>query len=56
MKGCGRTQNKYFEAEPTSLVAGIQIKHLHKVLFQGQIVYYPCPVEGDHGQARWQHL
>ncbi|XP_054570373.1 phospholipid-transporting ATPase ABCA3-like isoform X2 [Eptesicus fuscus] len=30
MKGCGRTQSKYFEAEPTGLVAGIQIKHLHK--------------------------
>ncbi|XP_036316116.2 phospholipid-transporting ATPase ABCA3-like [Pipistrellus kuhlii] len=30
MKDFGRTQNKYFEAEPTSLVAGIQIKHLHK--------------------------
>uniref|UniRef100_A0A8B9YMI8 ABC transporter domain-containing protein n=1 Tax=Bos mutus grunniens TaxID=30521 RepID=A0A8B9YMI8_BOSMU len=28
------TQNKYFEAEPTGLVAGIKIKHLYKVLFQ----------------------
>ncbi|KAB1263385.1 ATP-binding cassette sub-family A member 3 [Camelus dromedarius] len=28
------TQNKYFEPEPTSLVAGIQIKNLYKVLFQ----------------------
>uniref|UniRef100_A0A4W2BVH4 ABC transporter domain-containing protein n=1 Tax=Bos indicus x Bos taurus TaxID=30522 RepID=A0A4W2BVH4_BOBOX len=26
------TQNKYFEAEPTGLVAGIKIKHLYKVL------------------------
>lgn len=43
VKGCGRTQSKYFEAESTSLVAGIQIKHLHKVLFQGKILYYPCP-------------
>ncbi|XP_015426704.1 PREDICTED: ATP-binding cassette sub-family A member 3-like [Myotis davidii] len=30
MKGYGRTQSKYFEAEPTGLVASIQIKHLHK--------------------------
>ncbi|XP_035969082.2 phospholipid-transporting ATPase ABCA3-like [Halichoerus grypus] len=30
MKSCGETLNKYFEAEPTSLVADIQIKHLHK--------------------------
>ncbi|KAM5329747.1 phospholipid-transporting ATPase ABCA3-like [Glossophaga mutica] len=30
MKGCGGTQNKYYEAESTSLVAGIQIKHLRK--------------------------
>nr|KAF6490070.1 hypothetical protein HJG59_010432 [Molossus molossus] len=30
MKSCGRTENKYFEAESTSLVAGIQIEHLHK--------------------------
>ncbi|XP_053781886.1 phospholipid-transporting ATPase ABCA3-like [Desmodus rotundus] len=30
MKGCERTQNKYYEAESTSLVAGIQIEHLHK--------------------------
>ncbi|XP_014652680.1 PREDICTED: ATP-binding cassette sub-family A member 3-like [Ceratotherium simum simum] len=30
MKGCSGTENKYFEAEPTNLVAGIQIKHLHK--------------------------
>ncbi|XP_004398889.1 PREDICTED: ATP-binding cassette sub-family A member 3-like [Odobenus rosmarus divergens] len=29
-KSCGETLNKYFEAEPTSLVADIQIKHLHK--------------------------
>ena len=36
MKGCERTQNKYYEAESTSLVAGIQIEHLHKVLFQRQ--------------------
>lgn len=27
-------ESKYFEAEPTDLVAGIQIKHLCKVLFQ----------------------
>ncbi|XP_040315557.1 ATP-binding cassette sub-family A member 3-like [Herpailurus yagouaroundi] len=27
-------ESKYFEAEPTNLVAGIQIKHLCKVLFQ----------------------
>ncbi|XP_041604463.1 phospholipid-transporting ATPase ABCA3-like [Vulpes lagopus] len=30
VKNCGQTPNKHFEAEPTSLVAGIQIKHLHK--------------------------
>lgn len=30
MKGCGRTPSKYFEAESTSLLAGIQIEHLHK--------------------------
>ncbi|XP_032706738.1 ATP-binding cassette sub-family A member 3-like, partial [Lontra canadensis] len=30
MKNCGETPNKYFEPEPTTLVAGIQIKHLHK--------------------------
>ncbi|KAM6155210.1 phospholipid-transporting ATPase ABCA3-like [Rhynchocyon petersi] len=29
------TENKYFEAEPTDLVAGIQIKHLYKA-FQAQ--------------------
>uniref|UniRef100_G1LAT0 ATP-binding cassette sub-family A member 3 n=1 Tax=Ailuropoda melanoleuca TaxID=9646 RepID=G1LAT0_AILME len=31
MKSCGETPNKYFEAEPANLVAGIQIKHLYKV-------------------------
>uniref|UniRef100_A0A8C7AJQ6 ABC transporter domain-containing protein n=1 Tax=Neovison vison TaxID=452646 RepID=A0A8C7AJQ6_NEOVI len=30
MKNCGEAPNKYFEPEPTTLVAGIQIKHLHK--------------------------
>ncbi|XP_024903020.1 ATP-binding cassette sub-family A member 3 isoform X5 [Pteropus alecto] len=30
MESCERTRNKYFEVEPTSLVAGIQIKHLYK--------------------------
>ncbi|XP_045632438.1 phospholipid-transporting ATPase ABCA3-like [Ursus americanus] len=30
MKSCGETPNKYFEAEPANLVAGIQIKHLYK--------------------------
>ncbi|XP_047569280.1 phospholipid-transporting ATPase ABCA3-like [Lutra lutra] len=30
MKNCGETPNKYFEPEPSTLVAGIQIKHLHK--------------------------
>lgn len=28
-------QSKYFEAEPVDLMAGIQIKHLHKVFFHG---------------------
>lgn len=31
MKDCRITLTKYFEAEPTSLVAGIRIKHLYKV-------------------------
>uniref|UniRef100_A0A8D1WVW5 ABC transporter domain-containing protein n=1 Tax=Sus scrofa TaxID=9823 RepID=A0A8D1WVW5_PIG len=30
MKDCRITLTKYFEAEPTSLVAGIRIKHLYK--------------------------
>uniref|UniRef100_A0A9L0K5G1 ABC transporter domain-containing protein n=1 Tax=Equus asinus TaxID=9793 RepID=A0A9L0K5G1_EQUAS len=30
MKCCGRNEDKYFQAEPPNLVAGIQIKHLHK--------------------------
>ncbi|XP_072798874.1 phospholipid-transporting ATPase ABCA3-like isoform X1 [Vicugna pacos] len=30
VKDCEVTQNKYFEPEPTSLVAGIQIKNLYK--------------------------
>ncbi|XP_070340896.1 phospholipid-transporting ATPase ABCA3-like isoform X4 [Equus asinus] len=32
MKCCGRNEDKYFQAEPPNLVAGIQIKHLHKVV------------------------
>lgn len=31
MKSCEKTPNMHFEAEPTSLVAGIQIKNLYKV-------------------------
>uniref|UniRef100_A0A8C0NPP3 ABC transporter domain-containing protein n=1 Tax=Canis lupus familiaris TaxID=9615 RepID=A0A8C0NPP3_CANLF len=38
VKNCGQTPNKHFEAEPTSLVAGIQIKHLHKVFEFGDKV------------------
>uniref|UniRef100_A0A8C3VUA5 ABC transporter domain-containing protein n=1 Tax=Catagonus wagneri TaxID=51154 RepID=A0A8C3VUA5_9CETA len=34
MKDCPITPHKYFEAEPTSLVADVQIKHLYKVLFK----------------------
>uniref|UniRef100_A0A8C0NNA7 ABC transporter domain-containing protein n=1 Tax=Canis lupus familiaris TaxID=9615 RepID=A0A8C0NNA7_CANLF len=36
VKNCGQTPNKHFEAEPTSLVAGIQIKHLHKVFVSNE--------------------
>uniref|UniRef100_A0A8C0LAE8 ATP-binding cassette sub-family A member 3-like n=1 Tax=Canis lupus dingo TaxID=286419 RepID=A0A8C0LAE8_CANLU len=39
VKNCGQTPNKHFEAEPTSLVAGIQIKHLHKVFVSNDRVY-----------------
>ncbi|XP_047389769.1 phospholipid-transporting ATPase ABCA3-like [Sciurus carolinensis] len=31
-------ENKYFEAEPTDLVAGIQIKHLHKVFKENNTI------------------
>ncbi|XP_019607231.2 phospholipid-transporting ATPase ABCA3 isoform X1 [Rhinolophus sinicus] len=30
VKSCGRTQSKYFEAEPATVVADIQIEHLYK--------------------------
>nr|XP_045377110.1 phospholipid-transporting ATPase ABCA3-like isoform X4 [Camelus bactrianus] len=39
------TQNKYFEPEPTSLVAGIQIKNLYKVK---SVSHKVSPVEIDH--------
>uniref|UniRef100_A0A4W2G9T0 ATP-binding cassette sub-family A member 3-like n=1 Tax=Bos indicus x Bos taurus TaxID=30522 RepID=A0A4W2G9T0_BOBOX len=34
------TQNKYFEAEPTGLVAGIKIKHLYKVFVGNKDQWY----------------
>uniref|UniRef100_A0A287AXQ3 ATP binding cassette subfamily A member 16 n=1 Tax=Sus scrofa TaxID=9823 RepID=A0A287AXQ3_PIG len=37
MKDCRITLTKYFEAEPTSLVAGIRIKHLYKVFRHFQV-------------------